>query len=374
MERVAERAEERTGTLPERRVILAEHGSPEFNERLLDVLRRLTRDVEAACGDNVLALILGGGYGRGEGGVLVRAGRELPYNDLDLTMVVRSRRRIPGGELDRIRGEYAREIGIHVDFSRPLTLRSVRRLPPWLMWHDLLNGHVVLSGPEDILTRNAPPSVREQVPAIEATRLLLNRGAGLLWALRVERGAERTTESDFSRRNFFKCALALGDALLIVHSRFTTRYRGRDAALEGIASSSREAAGFDDLGLYREALHFKFRPDELEGSHVDESRILRLARMWGDVLLYVESRRTGRSWSDLAEYADCGELREPEQHTVVRTLRNLVRNLQLHRISLRYPREGLYRELPVLLGLTARPVGDWEDRSARFLEVWERFN
>ena len=44
------------------------HGSEEFNRRLDGVLRRLAGDVRQALGPALVALVLGGGYGRGEGG------------------------------------------------------------------------------------------------------------------------------------------------------------------------------------------------------------------------------------------------------------------------------------------------------------------
>ena len=57
------------------------------------------------------------------------------------------------------------------------------------MWYDLLNGHIVIKGPSDILSAHAPAALKKTLPVIEATRLVLNRGAGLLWALRVVRGS-----------------------------------------------------------------------------------------------------------------------------------------------------------------------------------------
>ena len=79
-------------------------------------------------------------------------------------------------------------------------------------------------------TIRAPSALHEPLPAIEGARLLLNRGAGLLWAMRVVQGHESPPDVDFVRRNYWKCALALGDALLIAHQRYSTPYSGRDEA------------------------------------------------------------------------------------------------------------------------------------------------
>ena len=114
-------------------IAFASHASREFNERLGEVIGRFTEDTKAALGDNLFALVLGGGYGRSEGGVLVVDGVEKPYNDLDFTLVVRDKRTVPFARLDEISEKYEHEIGIHVDFSRPLSAADVRSLPHWLM-------------------------------------------------------------------------------------------------------------------------------------------------------------------------------------------------------------------------------------------------
>lgn len=354
--------------------IYAHHGSDEFNARLHAVSQRLTADTQKALGDNLVALILGGGYGRGEGGVVHIDGVEQPYNDLDFTLVVKRKRTIPEGALETISKTYEAQVHIDVDFSRPLTLRDIQHWPHWLMWYDLLNGHIVLAGPPDVLTAHAPAALQKPLPVIEATRLLLNRGAGLLWAMRVVREVEPPPDSDFIRRNYYKCALALGDALLITHQRFATPYRGREERLIQLAADAEEVAAFGLEAIYREALHFKFTPDEVSAQGLDEGKLDDMAERWGAVFLHVERRRTGRQWPSLTEYARWRGLREPEQNVLTRWLRNLIRNRQLGIWSRRYPREGLYRQLPVLLGLAEPSVADWPVETARFLATWNRFN
>ena len=112
----------------------------------------LSGEVRQAMGENLIALVLGGGYGRGEGGVLRVSGEERPYNDLDLVLIVRRKSGLPWETLHAIQHKYAALTGIEVDFSRPLTVDDVRAWPHTLMWSDLLQGHRVLDGPADILT------------------------------------------------------------------------------------------------------------------------------------------------------------------------------------------------------------------------------
>lgn len=324
-------------------------------------------------GENLVALVLGGGYGRGEGGVLRISGEEVPYNDLDLVLIVRRKTGLPWDTLHAIQHKYTALTGIEVDFSRPLTVDDVRRWPPTLMWSDLLHGHLVLEGDADILTANAPDLRSDRLLPVEATRLLLNRGAGLLWALRIVRGCDPAPDADFIRRNYYKCALAVGDALLISHGRFTTAYNGRGESLSQLLGELSRSLPFDLLSLYRDALTFKFWPGEL-ASTPGESQLKEMASNWGMILLSVESRRTHREFRSAREYVDCHDAREPEQNTLVRWPGNLVRNRQLGCWSVHHPRERLYRELPTLLGLCESTVPDWPARSARFLAIWKQVN
>jgi hypothetical protein len=351
----------------------AYHASLAFNRQLDDTLRAITRETEVALGANLVALILGGGYGRGEGGVEMVDGEEKPYNDLDLTLVVRRPASIAQSELNRISSTYASELGIHVDYSRPLTIPAIRHWPPWLVWHDLLNGHQVLSGPRDILTANAPDAVRTHPPPIEALRLLLNRGAGLLWATRVMRFAEPEPDRGFTRRNAFKLALALGDALLVAYGRFATPYRGRDARLEALAEAESAVAALDLLPLYRDALTFKFSPHALARQTVDADTLADLTRRWACVMLLTEQRRTGSAWSDIQHYAADRFIREIDMHRPREILRNFARNLRIGQVNWRHPREALYRDITQLLAQTT-PADDWRPHVHSFIKIWERYN
>jgi len=353
--------------------LYARHASADFNARMQVWLTSLSGEVRQAVGENLVALVLGGGYGRGEGGVLRVSGEERPYNDLDLVLIVRRKSGLPRETLHAIQHKYAALTGIEVDFSRPLTVGDVRGWPTTLMWSDLLQGHRVLDGPADILTSNAPDLRSDRLPAVEATRLLLNRGAGLLWALRVVRGCEAAPDADFIRRNYCKCGLALGDAVLISHGRFATPYTGRGERLANLLGELPRAFRFDLSGLYEEALRFKFWPGEAV-SMPGEAQLEEMAHEWGQVLLYVEGRRAHREFGSAREYAGWPDMREPEQNTVARWPRNVVRNRQLGCWSLRYPRERLYRELPILLGLSESKVPDWPAGGARFLAVWKQVN
>ena len=136
-------------------LLYARHASADFNARMQGWLTSLSGEVRQAMGENLIALVLGGGYGRGEGGVLrVSTEPELegpgmggslkpshterPYNDLDLVLVVRRKAGVPwealhgdpaqvrgvdgnrGGLQPAVDGGRRARVAAHADVVRPV--------------------------------------------------------------------------------------------------------------------------------------------------------------------------------------------------------------------------------------------------------------
>ncbi len=352
--------------------LYAQCGSDAFNGYLNCELQSLASTTQQVLGSNFVALLLGGGYGRGEGGVWKQGNRERPYNDLDLTLIVQNSNAIPNGSLAQVKQEYEKRLGIHVDFSRPLTPEQIASLPHTMMWHDLAKGHQVLAGSPSIFNENVPCNLFDPLPSIEATRLLLNRGAGLLWAMLIANDVEPAPDEDFVRRNAYKCLLALGDAILIVHKEYEPSNPWRDIRLQELLEKANTLPTEIIVSGYRSALKFKALPNSLPNLQHSVEELDGIAQLWGAVLLYCESKRTGRVWSSIQEYADWRGVREAAQNRIKDLPRNFVRNLQNGCISLLYPRESLYRELPILLGLGKKKAQ--LSTICPFLETWRKCN
>ena len=354
--------------------IYAPHGSENFNREMHEVLADLTEEAVGLIGDNLVALLLGGGYGRGEGAVYLIDGQEKPFNDLDLTIVVQRRNRALKKALLHIKHRYEHRLGIHVDFSRPITLSELRHLPHWLMWHDLLSGHKTLYGPAYILSVNMPSYMSQPVPGTEALRLLLNRGAGLLMALRIERGCQPSPDPEFVRRNYYKAALALGDAVLIMLGRYEGNHRRRHERLIESVESDKELQKLDLIGYHEDGVNYKFEPHNFADRAINEDDLRQLASRWRDVLLWCERQRTGGPFEDIEVYSRWPGIREKEYNRLRHIPKNLVRNLRVGWLSLRHPRESLYRQLPQLLDIQQMDFPEWPDVGKEFLKAWERYN
>ena len=326
------------------------------------------------------ALVLGGGYGRGEGGVMAGPRGEGFSNDLDYFLFDEApqARRLQAWCREIERTESA-ELGIDVEI-KCLRADSLGEPSRSMMFADMVAGHVVVAGDGGFLGRlRAGLDCTRIVPA-EATRLLWNRGSGLFFArCRMCREAELA----FVIRNHAKLKLALGDAWLCLHGQYTPRCRERAERLAAIELPEALA------GLHRwhaEGVAFKFQPfaDGQTWSQL-EAESQQLIAAWGTLYLAVEQRRLQRSLRDFAAYL--GLPRLLHDTSLVTNLALAVRDRLRRGGGLRppgdYPRASLMRALPCLLGLVAggvaqagcflpRPAGDssqplaWEQVYAKW--------
>jgi hypothetical protein len=347
--------------------LLAQVGTEAFNQQLSNSVREIGALLRQQLGSNLVALVLGGGYGRGEGGVLLEAGLEKPYNDLDFTLIVKCRPLVRLQLRREAFHAWEGRLGIEIDFSRPLTLAEVEGWPHALMWHDLLHGHVVVEGDPNLLLDHAPPLLRQAPPLIEASRLLLNRGAGLLWSHLVASGQQEPPDPEFVRRNLHKAWLALGDALLLLEGRYITAYAHREERLRLLLEQKPEHLSLLPPERYREALGFRLSPHSYR-DQITPADLQQAMSAWQRGFLLIETRRSGKDFTLQGSYQAWSGFREPAQNSFPRWPRNLIQNALLGRLSLRYPREWLFRKV---LDVMADPNPQSVEN---FLRVWRKFN
>jgi len=129
------------------------------------------------------AIVLGGGYGRGEGGIASSAdGSPCLFNDLDYFIFTDSP---ADAEILGALHEWERKesvlMGIDVE-GKCLPLSDLKQTPVSMMFYDLVTAHTIVSGPDDFFKAYQAMANPQTIVPIEATRLLWNRGSGLLFA------------------------------------------------------------------------------------------------------------------------------------------------------------------------------------------------
>jgi hypothetical protein len=211
-------------------------GDPRLEERVrADLERCVERLREVLPPSGVQGIVLGGGFGRGEGGVR-RAGRELvPYNDYDLFVVTPI---LPWPIMNALASrahaaadELTAELGVEVEVAL-LGRRALLHPPQTLAMADLLSGHRILDGPPDLLAATPGPSPAA-IPTLEATKLVLNRSALLVMARGLLPRVHDASIGERVTRYVRKAWLAAGDALLIARRRYDPSPRRRIDILAG---------------------------------------------------------------------------------------------------------------------------------------------
>ena len=339
------------------------------------------------------ALLLGGGYGRGEGGVLRTRGGDRPYNDLEFYLCVRGHRLVNrrryGPALQQLLARLSREAGLEVEITI-ISLALLRAAPVSMFYYDLVSGHRWLWGQETDLAGCERHRQSALLPAGEAIRLLLNRCTGLLLAREKLRRLPLNEEDlDFVARNLAKLQLALGDAVLTMLGQYHWSCRERHDRLMAAGEGGR-LAWLDEVRRHHEmGVEFKLHPRRhvLSVLHLD-SLTRELTELAREVWLWVESRRLGRVFSSTTEYALSEVSKNPETNPWRNRLLNgrlLGWHCALLPGSRRNPRERVLHALALLLwdgignaALLRRLQEELRTRAAerealvkRYWEVWE---
>jgi hypothetical protein len=341
------------------------------------------------------ALVLMGGYGRGEGGYVERDGAPAPYNDYDYFVVVRGLNRSKRRALQQALAEAARklehDVGVEVDFAL-LREEGLPAAEYSLMNAEMLWGHRVVAGAPDVL--HAMPSMPfPGLPPGEFTRLLLNRGALLL--MNQQRLAEglplEAEEQAVFFKYLFKAVLACGDARLAGDRSYRPSYVEKLKLLRAMDWEDKD----DLMGLYLQAWENKFHPDYRCYAKEDPAAWQeRVIAIWLNTLSWFERTRAAMTIADWDTYCSPavhkGQGRQSWGSTrnIAITVRDFgaAELLRSPRWSLRYPRERLISVLPLLL---SRPFGGlgpaaakalsvssgtpWPEAVQTFLSLWRRY-
>lgn len=347
--------------------------------------------------DKLEALILGGGYGRGQGGVLKMAAGNAPYNDLEFYVFLRGNRvlneRKFGLALNRLGEQLSPEAGLHVEFKVDSLVR-LRQSPVSMFSFDLVCGHRVILGDEHVFDGCEHHRDAQKIPLAEATRLLFNRGTGLLLAKELLRSGHLSAEdADFVGRNIAKAQLGVGDVVLAAMGKYHWSVLERRQALAELAAPE----GFLWLPEVRRhhtaGAQFKLHPQRiampLEAFRAEHEAVSNLAR---HVWLWLEGLRLQQTFSSVHEYAFSGIAKcagSPVWRNILLQAKTFGMASVGDGAAMRYPRERLLNALPLLLwdeplnDLKVRQhlqkqlrsgVSDWQGFVAAYKAVWPKFS
>ena len=343
------------------------HGDPRA-EKLLNVALKGIREEIAvsSMAKSIRAVVLGGSYGRGEGGATPDGAL---CNDLDFFIVVphfAPRRKI-AALFHEIGKKWSATLNIDVDFAFPQTLDDFERKASTLMVKDLLMAHLVIFGDPNCFT-DITRCPWEDLPFFEGMRLLLNRGTGILLAeQRLQLNTGNIKDQEFIERNLHKAALGCGDALLIARHALLGSGIERQIKLDELEMPPKLCSA------YSEALEYKYCP-----TYGDLEKLL--SWLTSSKKLFFETVEnffalTADPWplNSRAHYARANF--RDRKKTFSERLRNFILNMLYLR---KLPNPLLVTVAPqmkifaMLIDSLKNTTDD--DLHKRYLELWQRFN
>ncbi len=318
---------------------------PDAEKLLFTELERMKEAIALYPELRPVTVALGGGYGRGEGGVFFRNGKGTLYNDLDFFVFAETGdKRKTDRILRGIAAESEARLHINVDFAPCRNMAHLRRNGDTLMYQELKHGFYLVHGTADF-AEELPELAPGELPWQEAVRLLMNRGMGLLLA------GEKFRERDFIRRNLHKAALGSGDALLINAGEYRWRLGERRSALLNMAIP----APFKKL--YIDSVDFKIRPYDNGYDSLEELRE-NIRRFF----LFAVQITAGENIHDsCVKHGQCTLLNGVKR--IVRT-----RHFDFSVTCLDSPQTVILGEIYTLL------QGGYPVIPGRLLRAWEKFN
>lgn len=297
------------------------------------------------------AVVLLGGYGRGEGSPMIGAdGKEHPFNDYDLIVVTDSLDPLLKKELKRLEEELSKELNLPVDLY-PYLKGRLPKCEFSLLNYEMKYGHKVIRGDEQILDA-MPDYPHGRIPLSEGTRLLMNRGKLLLDIKRRLAQPEPLTREERQKflKFMFKADLAFGDCALLLRGAYDISYTVKKERISTV-----DLTGLDEprgmANAYIRAVEFKERTDfqPLESANV-HLRLDETIRRYEQVFLWYERRRLNRKFRTLEKYAHTF----PNLGNEGTPIKNALQNLRAFGPGafaglFAHPRLRLYAALPMLL-------------------------
>jgi len=297
---------------------------------------------------NVRSVLIGGSYGRGEGGVsLCDDGKEQFFEKIEYYVFCKS----PGDESTvafflKEKREHGDALSAGADFHL-LRRSDLGEVNHSMRFSDLVAGHHAIFGPEDFLADELGSLDQSKIKLEEASRLLWNLGSGVYFAkCRIEE--ER--EARFIQKRHQRCLLGIGDALLCAKGKYHASLLKRlEWLMRGEAGDLPEKFEF----LYQKAVRFELRPvfkamkwGELRRENNE------ITDLWRRAFLQVESQRLNYEFPNQTRYAGYrGSLfpEVPKWKGVLCAMRDRVRHQACLKPVSDYPRAGLMRALNCLL-------------------------
>jgi len=175
---------------------------------------------------NIESIVLAGGFGRGEGSVLIVDNDIQPINDYDIYIITKNNSEIV--DLEDLRNSFLKRIQIRQVDIELIQAKKLKYLKPTMANYDLKYASYVFYGNKKIL---------ESIPFIDSSKLSLREGRtplllyliSILQAYPGEKDSQITDNEKFwIYQQISKSILGWSSALLILHGKYHSSYIERE--------------------------------------------------------------------------------------------------------------------------------------------------
>lgn len=294
-----------------------------IQKRLDYIVDEITNRIDA----KIRAIILTGGFGRGEGGVIKENDEYTPVNDFDIGVLVSTsdylfRRKKLQTNLSDLVHDLSSKVGVKQIDAGISHFLAFKFAPNLVNWYEVLHGHKILFG--DININEIMPNLTgENLPLLDGAIYFLSRGSGLLIPALYFLPDYKISKKH--RQNFQievdKACMAMGDTLLLLKQRYHYSYAERKKRILPI-DISEIPEGNNIKKMYIKAVEQKLHPHfDWQGDEEMINHWFKIRDIFGEFFLWFESKRLNFEFKDWLSYSFF------VQKNVKDPIHDLVRNL-----------------------------------------------
>lgn len=309
------------------------YDEPEVDKQIESILKYITGRIKSLIGEeNIQAVILTGGFGRGEGGIIINDNSTLHLvNDFDINIVAKPTkyRNIKlkyNSRLEQLAQELAAKVGIKqidLGISHPARFYF---MPYNVGSYEYQNGCKLIYGYAKIKKHIKA----NKLPVTDGTQYFLNRGSGMLIPTLYFLNKKAINEKN--RENFLieinKFILAMGDSYLLLKKEYHYSYTQRVVIAEKL--------NFDEMpgGIlikekYIDALNWKVRPEiHWLGYSKMVKHWFEIRKIANKYFLWFENTRLKTDYKNWEEYCNSIYLKQGDfsQSVVRKSVKGLINN------------------------------------------------
>lgn len=278
-------------------------GSEEVELYITSIVKEIGDRIKSNIGkEDYKALVMLGGYGRGEGGVVAN-GKEKPHNNFDLILITNNleprKQIVLKNKLDAILSPIKDKIGIGIDISL-INAKKLKNSSCRLMWYDMRFGHKVIFGDTEFVSSLTHFTV-ENIPDWDARNLLVNRGTLMIINdLLLEKTKLSLKYKKLMVKHIVKAIIGYGDTLLYFLNDYNWSYVEKQKRMK-----KRKDINKEFQKIYDDAMNFRFQPNYDLYIKKDLSEwMLKLKKHFCNIHLICESKRLNKQHLTWSQYPD----------------------------------------------------------------------